>query len=503
MSTVTAHRNSSGAKAAEPPGAKSDRSNTSRWLVLIIVAAAQLMVVLDATIVNVALPHAQAALHISDSNRQWVVTAYSLAFGGLLLLGGRIADYTGRRRTFLIGLIGFAGASAIGGVSQSGDMLLAARALQGAFAALLAPSALSILSTTFKDGPDRVKAFAVYGGVSASGAAIGLLIGGVLTQYLSWRWTLLVNTPIAVAAVLAGLRYVPDSRAEGKTRYDIPGAGTVTLGLVSLVYGCTKASTAGWGAVSTLTFLAAGVILLAAFVIIELRSSHPLLPLKVVLDRNRGGANLTAAAIGAAIVGAFVFLIYYMQEILHYSPVKTGLASVPISLAIAPAVVIAARLIPKVGPRLLMTVGGVLAAAGMFLLSQSTITSSYATHILPAELILGLGMGLAFTPLQNLATLGVSGDDAGAASALISASQQIGGAIGAAVFNTFFVTVMTHYLTTHPHTQAANTQALMHGYNRAFLLGAIASLLAAAASVLLIKARAKELPATNTAPIPA
>ena len=350
MSSAVARMKSSGSKfqrrpgshSSPPPGTKRDRSNTNRWVVLIIVAAAQLMVVLDATIVNVALPHAQSALHISDSNRQWVVTAYSLAFGGLLLLGGRIADYTGRRRTFLIGLIGFAGASAVGGIAQSGDMLFAARACQGAFAALLAPSALSILSTTFKDGPDRVKAFAVYGGVSASGAAIGLLVGGVLTQYLSWRWTLLVNTPIAIVAVLAGLRYVPDSRAEGKTRYDIPGAATVTLGLVSLVYGCTKASTDGWGSTTTLSFLGAGVALLVCFVIVEMRSSHPLLPLKVVLDRNRGGANLVAAAIGAAIVGAFVFLIYYMQGILGYSPVKTGLASVPISLAIAPAVMIAA-----------------------------------------------------------------------------------------------------------------------------------------------------------------
>jgi EmrB/QacA subfamily drug resistance transporter len=511
MSSAVARMKSSGSKfsrrpgehSSKPPHTKTDRSNTNRWLVLIIVAAAQLMVVLDATIVNVALPHAQAALHISDSNRQWVVTAYSLAFGGLLLLGGRIADYTGRRRTFLVGLIGFAGASAIGGVSQSGDMLFAARACQGAFAALLAPSALSILSTTFKSGPDRVKAFAVYGGVSASGAAIGLLIGGILTQYLSWRWTLLVNTPIAVIAVLAGLRYVPDSRAEGKTRYDIPGAATVTLGLVSLVYGCSKASTDGWGSDAVLSFLAAGVVLLVTFVIIELRSSHPLLPMRVVLDRNRGGANLVAAAIGAAIVGAFVFLIYYMQEILGYSPVKTGLASVPISLAIAPAVVIAARLVPKVGPRVLMTAGGLLAAAGMFLLSQSTITSSYVDHILPAELILGFGMGLAFTPLQNLATLGVSGNDAGAASALISASQQIGGAIGAAVFNTFFVTVMNNYIGSHAHTQAAHTQALMHGYNRAFLLGAVASLLAAASAAIVIRARAKELPASESMAIPA
>jgi EmrB/QacA subfamily drug resistance transporter len=511
MSSAVARMNEPSSKSSEPPGSRASRlpdtksggPETSRWLVLIIVAVAQLMVVLDATIVNVALPHAQAALHISNANRQWVVTAYSLAFGGLLLLGGRIADYAGRKRTFLVGLVGFAGASALGGVAQSGDMLFAARALQGAFAALLAPSALSILTTTFRDGPDRVKAFAVYGGVAASGAAIGLLIGGVLTQYLSWRWTLLVNTPIAVAAVLAGLRFVPDGKADGTTRYDVPGAATVTLGLVSLVYGCSKASTHGWGSTTTLSFLAVGLLLLVAFVIIELRSSHPLLPLHVVLDRNRGGANLTAAAIGAAIVGAFVFLIYYMQEILGYSPVKTGLASVPISLAIAPAVVIAARLVPKIGPRPLMATGGLLSAAGMFILAQSTITSSYGVHILPAELILGFGMGLAFAPLQNLATLGVSGDDAGAASALISASQQIGGAIGAAVFNTFFVTVMTHYLSSHPKTRAVQAQALMHGYNRAFLLGAVASLLAATCSALLIHARARELPASDSVPVAA
>lgn len=470
---------------------------------MVIVAAAQLMVVLDATIVNVALPHAQAALHISDANRQWVVTAYALAFGGLLLLGGRIADYTGRRRTFLIGLVGFAGASALGGVAQSGDMLFAARALQGAFAALLAPSALSILTTTFKDGPDRVKAFAVYGGISASGAALGLLIGGVLTQYLSWRWTLLVNTPIAAAAVLAGLRFVPDSKAEGTTRYDVPGAATVTLGLVSLVYGFTKASSDGWGSETTLSFLAAGVVLLVAFVVIELRSSHPLLPLRVVLDRNRGGANLTAAAIGATVLGAFLFLIYYMQGILGYGAAKTGLATVAISFAVAPAVAVASKLLARVGPRPVMATGGLMLAAGMVMLSRSTITSGYWVHILPAELVLGFGLGLAFTPLQNLATLGVSGNDAGAASAVISASQQIGGALGAAVFNTFFVTAMTHYLNSHPRTQATQAHALMHGYDRAFLLGAVASLLAAGFSALLIRARARELPASDSLPFPA
>src|SRR3954469_2861043 len=263
-----------------------------RWLALGVIALAQLMIVLDASIVNIALPQAQQDLGISSTDRQWVVTAYPLAFGGLLLLGGRIADYTGRKRTFIIGLLGFAAASALGGLAQNGGMLFGARALQGAFGALMAPAALSLLTVTFTEAKERARAFGVYGAIAGGGGAVGLLMGGVLTEYASWRWTLLVSTPIAIVAALAAVRFVGESRAEGDTRYDLPGAFTSTAGLVALVYGFTRASTDGWGAGVTLGLLGAATALLVAFVVIEVRSAHPLLPMRVVLDRNRGGAYL-------------------------------------------------------------------------------------------------------------------------------------------------------------------------------------------------------------------
>ena len=474
--------------------------SSRRWLVLAIVAAAQLMVVLDATIVNIALPHAQKALHISNANRQWVVTAYALAFGGLLLLGGRIADYTGRKRAFLIGLAGFAVASALGGVAQSGDMLFGARALQGAFAALLAPAALSILTVTFTEGAERVKAFAVYAGISAGGGALGLLLGGALTQYSSWRWTLLINTPIAIIAGLAGIRFIVESKASGKARYDIPGAVSVTLGLGALVYGFTKASTDGWGSSTTLGLLVVGVALLIAFVIVELRSSHPLLPLQVVLDRNRGGANLTTIALAAGMISTFLFLIYYMQGILGYGPVKTGLATLPITGVIVIAVAVATKLLERLGARLIMTGGAIVAAGGLYLLSRSAVASSFGAHVLPAELVFGLGIGLMFTPLQNLATLGVDRDDAGAGSALVNASQQIGGAIGVAVLNTFSITAANHYLSSHSLNASTQAHALVHGYDEAFLLAAIALLIAGGFSALLIHAPKHELLVSSPRP---
>src|ERR1700729_3449316 len=282
-----------------------------RWGILAVVIVAQLMVVLDASIVNIALPSAQHALHISDANRQWVVTAYALAFGGLLLLGGRVADFIGRKRAFVIGLIGFGAASALGGIAQNQGELFGARGLQGAFAALMAPAALSLITVTFTAPRERARAFAVYGGVSGGGAALGLILGGVLTEYASWRWTLLVNTPIAIATAIAGLLVVKESRAEGKPRYDIPGAITSTLGLVALVYGFTKANESGWSATSTLVLLAAAVVLLAAFVVIERNTAEPLLPPRVFTERNRAGAFLVSLLTGLALFGMFVFLTYY------------------------------------------------------------------------------------------------------------------------------------------------------------------------------------------------
>ena len=308
MTTVTEF-----AASPTPPGPPASTADPKRWLALGIIAVAQLMVVLDASIVTIALPSAQHALHISTANRQWVVTAYTLSFGGLLLLGGRIADYVGRKRIFIIGLLGFAGASALGGVAIDSAMLFGARALQGAFAALLAPAALSLISVTFTEVKERATAFGVYGAISGGGAAIGLIMGGVLTEYASWRWCLLVNVPIAIVAALAAVPVVRESRSHGNTSYDIPGAITVTAGLVALVYGFTKAASDGWAATATLSFLGIGVLLLAAFVTIEIRSKNPLLPMRVILERNRGGSFLSSFMVGAGLLGMFLFLTYYFQ----------------------------------------------------------------------------------------------------------------------------------------------------------------------------------------------
>jgi EmrB/QacA subfamily drug resistance transporter len=476
-------------------------SDRRRWLILAIVALAQLMVVLDATIVNIALPDAQAALDMSDTNRQWVITAYSLTFGGLLLLGGRIADYFGRRRTFLIGAAGFAVASALGGAATTELMLYAARALQGAFAALLAPAALSIITTTFPTGKDRVRAFAVYGAIAGGGAAVGLLLGGVLTEFLSWRWTLLINIPVAVVAAVAALRFVPESRAEGTTRYDLPGAATATLGLVSLVYGFTEAE-GGWGSPTTVGFLAAGVLLLAWFVAIERRSTHPLLPLRIPLDRNRGGAYLASMLTGAAISGTFLFLVYYFQTVAGYNAIESGVASLPVTAGVLVAAGSAGRLATRYGPRMVIGTGSLAAAASLAWLSQLTVSSGYTTDVLPAILLFGLGLGMVFIPLTDLATLGVATDDAGAASALTNASQQVGGSLGTALLNTFYATAVADYLVVHQGETGAQARALVEGYDVAFAWGAGILVLCAVLAFTVIRARKDDI-APVAVPVPA
>ncbi|MEH0824133.1 MULTISPECIES: MFS transporter [unclassified Micromonospora] len=469
-----------------------------RWLVLAVIAISQLMVVLDATIVNIALPEAQADLGISDADRQWVVTAYTLTFGGLLLLGGRIADYWGRKRTFLVGMVGFALASAVGGLATTGGLLFAARALQGAFGALLAPAALALLTVLFTEAKERAKAFAVYGAIAGGGSAVGLVLGGVLTQYVDWRWCLLVNIPIAAVALFAAIPLVPESRAHGDTRYDIPGAVVVTAGLVSLVYGFTKAAEDGWDASATIGFIAAGVALLAAFVVIELRSSHPLLPLRILLDRNRGGAYLASTLIGAGLFGAFLFLTFYFQQTLGYSPVEAGLASLPITAGVLLSAGAASQLMPRVGAKPLMVTGAALAAAAMLSLTQIDVDSSFLAHLLPAQVVLGLGLGFTFVPLSSLALVGVPEHDAGAASATLNATQQIGGSLGTALLNTFFTSAVAAYLATRVPDQATMAQAAVHGYSVAFAWGAALILLSGLATVLLIKVRKEDLATSGT-----
>jgi len=480
---------------------------------LAVLAAAQLMIVLDASIVNIALPSAQADLGISNADRQWVVTAYTLAFGGLLLLGGRIADYTGRKRTFIIGLLGFAGASALGGLAPSQELLFAARALQGGFAALMAPAALSIVTVTFTDPKERAKAFGVFGALAGGGAAIGLIVGGVLTEYASWRWCLGVNVPVALIVAGCAVPLVHESKAHGDTRYDIPGALLATVGLVSLVYGFTQAAKAknpgnpadtsvlGWTAGSTLTFLGLAVVLLVAFVIWESRAQNPLLPLRIVLDRNRGGSYLVFLLVGAGLFAMFLFLTYYFQINLGYSPLKSGFAFLPFSGGIIVTAGVVAQLLPRVGPKPLMVIGLAMAVVGMLMLTQITADSSYVSHVLPAELLMSIGLAGVFIPASSTALVGVGHHDAGVASAVLNTSQQIGGSLGTALLNTLFAGAVTSYLTAHATSPALvkkfTPDALIHGYHVSFFWGAMLLLSALVVAVVVINAKKDDIAATD------
>jgi EmrB/QacA subfamily drug resistance transporter len=470
-------------------------------LALAVIAVSQLLIVLDATIVNIAMPTAQVALDISDADRQWMITAYTLAFGGLLLLGGRIADFTGRKRAFIIGLLGFAVASALGGLAQNAFMLFSARALQGAFGALMAPAALSLLTVTFTEAKERARAFGVYGAIAGGGGAIGLLLGGILTEYASWRWTLLVSTPIAIVAALAAVRFVGESKAEGNTRYDLPGALTSTLGLVALVYGFTEAASDGWDSGTTIGYLVAAAALLVAFVVIELRSSHPLLPMRVILDRNRGGSYLSALLVGAGMFGVFLFLTYYLQLTLGYSALKTGVAFLPFTLGIILGAGFSAQMLTRVGPRILMFAGMLLSAAGMVMLTRIGMDTGFLTHVLPAELIISFGMGVTFGPMSNTALVGVADHDAGVASALINTTQQIGGSLGTALLNTIFTSAVAGYiadrLTDPSQAPALQGAATVHGYTVAFWVSAAVIGVAALTALLLVKASRAEVASTN------
>ena len=500
----------SGEAAAEAHAATATEPDPKRWLALAVLAAAQLMIVLDASIVNIALPSAQADLGITDANRQWMVTAYTLAFGGLLLLGGRIADYTGRKRTFIIGLLGFAGASALGGIASNQELLFAARALQGAFAALMAPAALSIVTVTFTDPKERAKAFGVFGALAGGGAAIGLIVGGVLTEYASWRWCLGVNVPVALIVFAAAVPLVHESKAPGDTRYDVPGVLMATLGLVSLVYGFTEAAKAkhpgtqdtsvqGWTAASTVSFLVVAVVLLAAFVWWENRAKNPMLPLRIVLDRNRGGSYLTFLLVGAGLFAMFLFLTYYFQLNLGYSPLKSGFAFLPFSAGIILTAGVVAQLLPRLGPKPLMVPGLVMAVLGMLLLTQITQDTAYWSHVLPAELLMSIGLAGVFIPASSTALIGVGHHDAGVASAVLNTSQQIGGALGTALLNTLFAGAVTAYFTDHPVTdpskaKEASNLAFLHGYHVSFFWGAVLLACALVTALVFINARKEDVP---------
>lgn len=458
--------------AAQPVSPATNIPDPNRWRALVVIAIAQLMVVLDASIVNIALPSMQADLDISDANRQWVVTAYTLAFGGLLLLGGRIADYAGRKKILIIGFAGFAAASALGGVAVNAGMLFAARGLQGVFAALLAPAALSLISVTFTDSKERAKAFGVYGALSGAGAAIGLVLGGVLTEFASWHWTLLVNVPIAILAVFLAAAYVRESRAEGDTRYDVPGAITATAGLVSLVFGITKAEEDGWTGTSTLVFIGIALVLLSAFIRIEQKSSHPLLPMAIIRNRNRGGAYLASFFVGIGIFSMFLFLTYFFQIVLQYTPLQAGLLFLPFSAGVIVSAGIASQLLPRFGPRYVTFSGFVLGTIGLVLLTQLTPDSAYLTNILPSMIIISLGMGLIFVPLSATALFGVGNHDAGVASAVLNTSQQIGGSIGIAFLNTIATGATAAYVIAN-NVDPFDANAQVVGYVDAFTAGAV------------------------------
>lgn len=465
-----------------------------RWKALGVIAIAQLMVVLDASIVNIALPSMQADLGFSDADRQWVITAYTLAFGGLLLLGGRIADYAGRKRMFIVGLIGFAGASALAGIAPNAGLLFAARGLQGLFAAILAPAALSLITVTFTDSKERAKAFGVYGALSGGGAAIGLILGGILTQYASWHWTMLVNVPIAIIAAVLAVPFVRESRATGDTRYDIPGAITSTLGLVSLVYGITKASTDGWNGSQTLLFMGAGLALLAIFLVIEARTSHPLLPMALLKNRNRGGAYLASFFVGIGLFSMFLFISYFFQAVLNYTPLQCGLLFLPFSAGVVISAGIASQLLPRFGPRWITFAGFVLAVIGMLGYTQLDAASQYWPNILPSMIVISLGMGLIFVPLSATALFGVSGHDAGIASAVLNTAQQIGGSIGIAFLNTIAAAATTAYIVENALTQPT-ADALVAGFVPAFAWGAAMLIVAGLLWVVLVRMSSKDMAA--------
>ena len=475
-------------------------------LVLVVVAVAQLMVVLDATVVNIALPSAQHALGFSNNDRQWVVTCYALAFGSLLLLGGRIGDMFSRKWVLITGLAGFAVASAVGGASVSFPMLAAARTLQGAFGALLAPAALGILTSTFTDPRERGRAFAVYGAVSSGGAGVGLILGGVLTEYLSWRYTLYVNLIFAAVAIAGALAYIRADRPATRPRLDWPGTVLASAGLFLIVFGFSRAETAGWAAPLTILCLVAGPLLLAAFVVAELRSAHPLLPLRVILDRTRGGSYAVLGLTGIALFGVFLFLAYYLQEVKEYSPVTSGLLFLPfVGGILVSSTVSSIVALPRVGPRVLVASGMLLGAGSMAYLTQLTVASSYATIVLPALIVMGLGFGIIFAVTINTATAGVNRQDAGVAAALVNTMQQVGGSIGLSALSTVALTATASYLAVHHAGPLAPAIAATHGYTTAFTVAAAILGLGVIVALVVLPSRRRpaELGTSAAEPTPA
>jgi EmrB/QacA subfamily drug resistance transporter len=459
-----------------------------RWIALILLCAAQFVVVLDASIVNVALPSIGRALHFSEENLQWVVNAYVLVFGGFLLLGGRMADLLGRRRVFMGGLVLFGLASLAGGLATSDTMLIAARAVQGLGGAILSPAALSIVTTTFEEGSDRNRALGIWGAVAGSGGAAGVLLGGVLTDSAGWEWVFFVNTPITFAAALIAPRLIEESRSEADVRhFDTAGAVTVTAGLSILVYAMVDATNAGWGSTQTIGLLALAVALLVAFVVIELRSRAPLVPFRIFRSRSISGANVTGLLIGASLFSMFFFISLYMQQVLGYSPLKAGVSYLPLAVTIIVSAGIASQLVNRFGFKPILVAGMGLVAIGLLMFSGVSPHGNYAADVLPASLVAAAGLGFSFVPVTIAAVSGVRDDDAGLASGLINTSQQVGGALGLAVLSTIAIS-RTDDLTAGTHAPPT-AGALTEGFQSAFTAGAGFAILGIVLALLLVKGR--------------
>jgi EmrB/QacA subfamily drug resistance transporter len=467
----------------------SSKPRINPWLVLVIACLAQFMVVLDITVVNIALPSVQRGLHFSSSNLQWVVNGYTLIFGGFLLLGGRAADLLGRKRLFVAGVVLFSAASLLNGFAQSSGMLIAGRGLQGLGGALVSPAALAIVTTTFTEPAERTKALGIWSAIAASGSAVGLLLGGVLTDVASWRWVFFVNVPVGIVTVALAARYIAESRLEGARRsYDLGGAVTVTGGLVVLVYAIVKAQSFGWGSAKTLGLFAAAIVLLAAFVAIESRAKAPLMRLSIFRIRSLAVGDAALLLIASGMFGMFYFASLYVQDVLGYSPLKAGLAFLPVTGGIMIGAAAAQQLIKRVGVRNVSIAGTTLAALGMLVLTQLPVHGSYAGDLLTGLMPLSIGMGLVFVPITLMGTSGVTGDDAGLASGLFNTAQQVGGSLGLAILSTLAATQTSHLLSGHSATKVAAT---VSGYHVAFL--AAAAMFAGAAALLVFALRRRHL----------
>ena len=477
-------------KIAEPVAPPASAPTRAHWWILVVIAGAQLMVVLDTTIMIIALPSAQHALGFSNAARQWVVTAYTLGFGGLLLLGGRISDLVGPKRTLMVGVSGFALASALGGAAQTTGMLIAARGLQGMFGALLAPSVLSILTVTFSHPRERGRAFGIYASIAIGGAAFGLILGGFLTQYLDWRWCLYVNLPVAAVVAVAAFFTIPAASGRRLVRLDVPGAVLGCGGLVALVYGLGEAAADGWGSSGVLGPVAGAAVLLTAFAIVQSRVPSPLLPLRIVTSRNRGGSFLTVILAVFGMYGTFLFLTYLLQTVDDYSPLKTGVAFLPLMAVNGLAATqLASRLMGRLPTRLLVVPGLAVAAIGVVLLTRLTPDAPYASAVLPTEILLGLGLGVAMVPLISTATSDAAPRDVGITSAATNTSQQIGASVGTALLNTIAATATTGYLAAHSRSGGNVARATVHGFAVASWWAAAALFAAAVVGGLLVNAR--------------